>query len=101
VLTLDLGRVTRPCSLVVSMGADADYYPRTLSVATSRDNDAWETGFTGTMGGPAFLAALENPLDARFSVPLPGTAARFIRLSIEQSQPRDPWAVADVVVQGR
>lgn len=100
-LTLDLGRVTRPCSLAVSMGADADYYPRALSVETSLDNDAWETGFTGTMGGPALLAALENPLDARFSVPLQGAAARFIRLSIEQSQPRDPWAVADVVVQGR
>ena len=100
VLVLDLGRVERLCGLVVSMGSQAELYPRTLSVATSFDNVTWETGFLGKMGGSAFRAALENPRDARISVPLPATAARFVRLRIEQSQPFYPWAVADIVVEG-
>lgn len=85
--------------LVVSMGSAAVLYPGTLSVATSFDNVAWETGFVGKTGGWAFRAALENPRDARIFVPLRGRAARFVRLRIEQSQPFYPWAVADIVVK--
>jgi hypothetical protein len=101
VLVLDLGHVERVCGLVVSMGSAAVLYPGTLSVATSFDNVAWETGFLRKTGGSAFHAALENPRDARIFVPLRGKAARFARLRIEQSQPLYPWAVADIVVEGQ
>jgi hypothetical protein len=98
-LILDLGRVETLCGLVVSMGSEAELYPRTLSVAASSDKVKWTTGFAGKMGGSAFRAALKNPRDARLSVPLRGKAARFVRLRLEQSQSLYPWAVADIVVQ--
>ncbi|MDA1035865.1 MAG: discoidin domain-containing protein, partial [Chloroflexi bacterium] len=99
-LMLDLGRVERLCGLVVSMGSEAELYPRALSVATSFDKVTWKPGTIRKMGGAAFRAALENPRDARISIPLRGEAARFVRLQLEQSQILYPWAVADVVVQG-
>jgi hypothetical protein len=98
VLILDLERVERLCGLVMSMGTEAGFYPRTLRVATSLDSVTWETRFLSKMGGAAFLAALENPRDAQMFIPLRGKAARFITLRIEQSQPLYPWAVADIVV---
>ena len=98
-LVLDLGRAVRLCEVVVSMGAEAGFYPRTLRLATSVDRGTWKTRFLGKMGGSAFLAALDNPRDARMSIPLPGTAARFITLRLEESQRDYPWAVADVVVR--
>lgn len=100
-LILDLGRVERLCGLMVSMGSAAVLYPGTLGVATSFDNVTWEIGFVGKMGGAAFRAALENPRDARISVPLRGKTARYLRLRVRQSQPLYPWAVADIVVEGQ
>jgi hypothetical protein len=100
-LTFDLGRSERPCGIVVSLGGEADAYPRVLNVSTSADTVTWETGFVGKMGGAAFLATLRNPRDARFSIPLPGRPARYVRLGLEQSHPTHPWAVADVIVNGR
>jgi hypothetical protein len=100
-LVLDLGRVESVCGIVLSMGSAAVLYPGALSVATSLDNVRWDTGFVGTVGGRVFLAALENPRDARIFVPVRGLAGRFVRLQIEQSRPRYPWAVADIVVEGR
>ena len=98
-LTLDLGRVERLCGVAVSMGSAAVLYPGTLRVTTSLDGVSWKTEFLGKMGGPAYRAALENPRDARVSIPLRGTAARFVALGVEQSHPLYHWAVADVVVE--
>jgi len=100
-LTFDLGRAERPCGIVVSLGGEADAYPRVLNVSTSADKVTWETGFVGKMGGAAFLAALRNPRDAHFSIPLPERPARYVRLQLEHSHPTHPWAVADVIVNGR
>jgi hypothetical protein len=99
VLVLDLGHAERLCALVMSLGAEAGFYPRTLRVATTVDNVTWQTGFFGKMGGAAFLAALENPRDARISIPLQGKAARFVRLWTAQPEPLYPWVVADIVVR--
>lgn len=99
-LTLDLGRVERVCELVLSMGSDAVLYPGALGVSTSVDNATWKNAFTGWMGGAAFLAALENPRDAKMSVPLPRKPARFVRLHIERSHTRYSWAVAEIMVRG-
>ena len=97
-LVFDLGRTARLCGVEVSMGAEGGFYPRTLRVATSLDSVTWQTRFLGKTGGSAFLAALENPRNARIFVPLPGNTARFITLRIEQSEPSYPWAVADIAV---
>jgi hypothetical protein len=91
-LIFDLGRVEQLCGVVVSMGSAAVLYPV--------DKAAWTTGFVGKVGGSAFRAALENPRDARISLPLGGAAARFVKFRIEQSDRLYPWAVADVVVEG-
>jgi hypothetical protein len=99
-VTLDLGRVERVCRVVVSMGSAAVLYPGALKVLTSVDHVAWEAGFFGHLGGAAFRAALQNPRDARISVPLNGRTARFITLRIEKSHPLYPWAVADVFADG-
>lgn len=101
VLTLDLGGLRTICGLVVSMGAAPVLYPGTLSVATSSDKLAWETGFAGRMGGSAFRAALEDPRNARLSIPLGGQVARFVRIRIEQTQLSYPWAVSDLAVEGQ
>lgn len=98
-LVIDLGRLQPICGLEVSMGAAAVFYPGTLSVATSADNLTWAAGFAGALGGSAFRAALENPLDPRLAIPLRGREARFVRLRIEKSEPTYPWAVSDLVVE--
>lgn len=100
-LTLDLGRAERLCGIVVSMGGEAELYPRKLRVLTSVDNVTWKTSFEGQMGGAAFRAALDDPRDARFTIPLRGQAARFVTLRLEQSHPLYQWAVADVVVDAQ
>ena len=100
-LILDLGAIQRVCGLIISMGSAAVFYPGTLSVATSLDNVAWETGFDRKTGGYAFRAALRDPARPGLFVPLFGKAARFIRLQIGRSQPEYPWAVADIVVDGQ
>lgn len=99
-LTLDLGRLGPVCGLAVSMGAAAVLYPGALSIATSVDAVAWETGFEGKLGGAAFRAALDDPHDARLEIPVPGRTARFVRLRIELTQSFYPWAVADLEVEG-
>ena len=99
-LVIDLGRAVPVCEVVISTGAEAAFYPRTLRASTSLDGRSWQAGFLGKMGGAAFLGALENPRDARMSVPLGAAAGRYVRLQLDQSYPDYPWAVADVVVHG-
>jgi hypothetical protein len=98
-LVLDLGRVERLCGLVVSMGSEAELYPRKLRVDTSVDNVTWKTRFRSKMGGSALRAAFEDPRDAEFLIALGGKAARFVTLRLEQSHPFYQWAVADIVVK--
>jgi hypothetical protein len=99
-LTLGLSRAQGICEVVLSMGATAVLYPGALSAATSMDGVTWQTVYAGMMGGSAIRAALDDPRDARISVPLQGRAARFVRLRIEAPQARYPWAVAGVAVEG-
>lgn len=84
--------------IVLSMGPVPGLYPRSLRVATALGSGAWETRFRGGMGGTAFLAALENPHNLELFVPLGGVRASAIDLQLEESHPRDPWSVADIVV---
>lgn len=98
-VVLDLGRVQNPCEIELSMGAAAVYYPGSLDVRTSTDGVSWESGYTGRMAGAALRAAFEAPRDARFTAPLPGRPARFLRLRADQAGALEPWAIAGVVVR--
>lgn len=101
-LIVDAGSTVSVCEVVLSMGAEADSYPRVLRVSTSLDGVRWETGFVGQLGGLAFLAALEDPSNPRIVLPVHGKSrkARFIRLGIERAQPDYPWTVANISIHG-
>ena len=98
-IVLDLGGEQHPCSLEVSMGTAAVFYPGALEVSTSTDGVRWQTEFAGQMAGAALLAALADPFDARLTVPLRARAARFVRLRAAQSSALYPWAIAGIEVR--
>jgi hypothetical protein len=97
-LTLDLGGAQPVCSLKISVGKYPGLFPRSLTVASSADGLSWQTSFSGKMGGDAVLAALENPRNSIFELPLPRTPARFVRVQLDSDAPHVVWIVADVAV---
>jgi hypothetical protein len=99
-LTIDTGKTAPLCDVVLSLGADAGSYPRELRVSTSVRGTRFETGFAGRLGGAAFLAALDDPVNPRIVLPLQrGTGlARFIRLEMARAQPAYPWTAANIAV---
>ena len=98
-VVFDLGGLHHACEIDLSMGAAAVYHPGSIEVATSTDALTWERAFTGQMAGAALRAALADPRDSRFTVPLQGRAARFVRLRADYAGEQYPWAIADVVVR--
>ncbi|MGH9220070.1 MAG: discoidin domain-containing protein, partial [Vicinamibacterales bacterium] len=97
-MILDLGRADTICSVELSMGREAAYYPGALVISVSPDGTQWSEAFHGRLGGATFRAALDDPSNVRITLPMPATPVRFLRLRIEQSQPVYPWAVAEVVI---
>jgi hypothetical protein len=95
-LVLDLGQPQALCDLMISMGHEAELYPRTLEVATSLDGTSWTTALTKQMGGATLRATLADPLDVQTHLPLPGDRARFVRLRLGQADPVYHWALAEV-----
>jgi hypothetical protein len=82
------------------MGSAAVYYPSRLRVSTSSDGARWTDEFVGRVGGRAVRAALVNPKNARITIPLAGRETRYVRLTIDESQPQYPWAVAEIWLEG-
>jgi hypothetical protein len=99
-ITLDLGRTGVTCSLVLSSGTLVGNYPRALSVSTSIDGANWQEAFSGRMGGMAVRSALERPRDPRLEIALRNASARFVRMQLAESDPRNPWIVTEVTVTG-
>ena len=98
-IVLDLGWVRHPCSIHVALGVEAIYYPGAVEVDTSTDAVSWEPVLTQRMAGPTLLATLTDPRDTRVALPLPGRAARFIRLRVDHATQREAWAIADLIVR--
>jgi hypothetical protein len=98
-LTIDLGRASYPCEVVLHQDVSSTY-PRELSVATSLDAVAWTTAFSGKTGGLAIRGALASPRSPTLTIPLGSPSARFIRFQIERTLERDWWVVSDVSVAG-
>lgn len=96
IVTLD--RDAPVCGIEISRGAEGELFPRVLEVATSRDGDTWDVAFSGSMGGAAMTAVLENPRDARLWIDLPGADARFVRMRLLASDDVYQWAMAGLVV---
>jgi len=98
-MTLDLGRVQRPCGLSITVGQQAFQFPRTLNVATSPDNKTWTESFNGSTSASVIRGAISRPLAPFFEVPLPDVPARYIRLRLDKSHPTFNWVMADVAVR--
>ncbi len=98
-LVLDLGRIVRPCAVLLSLGDFRVEYPRKLIVETSVDGTAWTTVASRRTAGMAVRAALDDPIRAEIPVALAPRDGRYIRLRIDESHPRVPWIVTDVSVR--
>jgi hypothetical protein len=98
-LRLDLGRVAQPCAIFVSVGGFRDSYPRHLTVDTSFDGRNWNTVATGRTAGLTMRAALEDPKNIAIPIALLPSAGRFVRLRADESHPKIPWVVTDLIVR--
>jgi hypothetical protein len=99
-LVVDLGQTARPCSVELTLGTRAPLYPRKLSVATSEDGQTWRDGEIERFAGEAVRSSLERPRKAVLTVPMPDAPARYIRLRIEEAQPKVGWLVSELAVKG-
>jgi hypothetical protein len=97
-LTIDLGQTARPCGVELMLGSRPPLYPRKLNIATSEDGVTWRDGGSERFAGEAVRSSLERPRKAVISVPLPDAPARFIRLRIEETQPKVGWLVSEITV---
>jgi len=51
------------------------------------------------MAGSTMKAALENPKQIAVPIPLAPSAARFLRLRLDEAHPEVPWLVTDLLVR--
>jgi hypothetical protein len=100
VLVVDLGRAARPCAILLSVGESRGGYPRQLGIATSIDGVIWHDELSRRTAGPTMRAALDNPRTVLVSFALSSTAARYIRLRLEESSDKAPWVVTELAVRG-
>ena len=98
-LRLDLGHLAQPCALVVSVGPFRDSYPRHLTIDTSADGVTWSTVATLRTAGLTMRAALEDPKNVAIPIALLPSTGRFVRLRADETHPRIPWVVTDVIVR--
>jgi hypothetical protein len=98
-LIVDLGGVVDPCAVRFSLGTNAGLFPRLLQIATSLDDERWETAAAEKGGGRTVLAALEHPRDVQLAFPI-RSRARYVRLRLEAGHATIPWVVTEVSVSG-
>jgi hypothetical protein len=98
-LTLELGRKSRPCAVVVSVGEFRRSYPRKLIVETSETGVDWTIVATERTAGLTMRGALRDPRTVPIEIALTRSTARFVRLRIDESHPSVPWMVTDVEVR--
>lgn len=99
-LVLDLGHAARPCALILSQTGFAMLYPRAVEVTLSTDGQSWTRAFSGRTGGLMVTSALAHEADPPLPIPLPGTPARFIKVTLTAPVDKDGWVVTDVAVRG-
>jgi hypothetical protein len=98
-LRFDLGHLAHPCAVSVSVGPFRDSYPRQVTIDTSADGLAWSTVATLRTAGLTMRAALEDPKNVAIRIALLPSTARFVRLRADETHPRIPWVVTDVIVR--
>lgn len=105
-LTIDLGRATHPCAVVLSVGEFRKNYPRRLVVETSSDSRNWNTVATERTAGLTIRGALDDPATVPITIPLGSCTAplgsctaRYVRLRLGEAHRDVSWVVTDVAVR--
>jgi hypothetical protein len=96
-IVIDLGNIQRPSAVVMSLGAYAAQYPRTLDISLSMDGASWEQAWIGDTALATYDAAVASPRDIPVTIPLPRREARYVRLSEVGSSPRG-WSIVELEV---
>jgi hypothetical protein len=94
-LIADLGSVQRIRAAELWLGSAVKDFPRKLRIAVSQDGNQWDDAWEGHGSAPAFIAALDNPLEIRTFYDLGTRSARFVRFR-QVAQDRRPWSVAEL-----
>jgi hypothetical protein len=99
-LLIELEDVRTVSGVALSTGSAREGYPRSLSIATSRDGQMWDDGWTGGIAGLAVEGILRNPRTAESRIAFPSRAARFIRLRQLGAHPDYGWFIAELKIYG-
>jgi hypothetical protein len=94
-LTIDLGaaRVVRTIGFALRWRyPDLD---RRLTIDGSLDGEAWSTVWEDWTGGPAVIAAAQQPLEVPVRLTVPDITARYLRV-----HPAPPWLRREIKVYG-
>ena len=99
-LQADLGQPRVITGIVLEAGPFTMDFPRRLTVETSPDGVSWKEAWSGSGHQYAFRAALADPKRLPFTVPLPPTEARYVRMR-QTGRAFVLWSVAELRILGR
>jgi hypothetical protein len=97
-IVVDLGRVEQPRALVLSQGVYAAQYPRALDVSISTNRTEWRTVWAGDTALAVYDAAVRAPRRVPLTIPLPGSDARYLRLTQTGADPDRGWSIVELEV---
>ena len=94
-LSVDLGSPHVIRGVVFNLRWHYQELAERLLIERSDDGKSWQQAWLGWTGGPAFEAAIEDPLLAPVRIPLPAVRARYLRI-----YPAPRWLGREVCVLG-
>lgn len=95
-LTIDIGAPASPCALVLSVGEFYPAYPRSVVVESSDDRATWTMVAHVRTSASTIRAALADPRETAFTIPLTVRPARFVRIRLDQTNLDYPWHVSEL-----
>ena len=97
-IVIDLGKIERPSTIVMSLGVYASQYPLTLQVSTSTDRAAWSVAWSGDTALEAYDAAVRAPREIPITISFAPRDARYLRLTQVGNDPRRGWSIVELEV---
>ncbi|MGE5815167.1 MAG: discoidin domain-containing protein, partial [Acidobacteriota bacterium] len=97
-MTLTLKEASPVSGVVLSLGDRLAGYPRQLVVETSLDATSWTPAWEGPTAGLAYVGAVRDFSQTRFTVSFKPRDARFVRLLQTGSAEDRYWTIAEVEV---
>ena len=96
-LAVDLGVVRTVGGIEQAIGQDTMGFPRRLAIDVSLDGQEWRLVWDGGTAGPAFVAAVERPLEIPIRIAFEPQSARFVRLR-QIGHFEGGWTIAELRV---